>query len=458
MLGYALLAIALVLYFRPGKRVYSIFLYFSFLVGGYQGGFGLTTDSVLGCKNLDLAVLYTLIILAVKILLRQKLFYAKDVVSRWILVFLAFIACSWVYSYVHYGFSFYQIFQASRFYLLIASFFILSRLSYQEVRRLISWLLFITAVTSVLYILQIVAGRPIMPYAYHYETDPSTGLIRLYNWPPLLAFFLILSFAAPDYFKRNLLFYRSLFFITLICTLGRTTIVMTLFGLLFVLYLKGGLKKAARYLILVGLCLIPFSGIITDRFVSGDTKNDLNEVLKGSYGSGYTNDGGTLTYRLAWIYERWDYLSGRPLSEQLFGLGFISDSDPRCHLMYNFRIGLLNKDTMMRAQLFTPDIAYGNLLTRLGLLGSAIYLVFIFFLIRQFYIFRKQSLLSLTAFVILIIMVFGSFSGSELSDPQSFSLYFVIYSLLLNDQFKKRAGRTDERETTARLTSQMPDR
>lgn len=58
MIGYILLFIALILYFQPSTRVYSIFLYIGFLRKGYQ----LLTDDVIGVKNGDLAIIYTVVI------------------------------------------------------------------------------------------------------------------------------------------------------------------------------------------------------------------------------------------------------------------------------------------------------------------------------------------------------------------------------------------------------------
>ena len=427
MLGYILLVIAIVLYFKPHLRVYSIFLYLSFLLKG----FNLTTDEFIGVKNGDLAIIYTTVIIG-SMILRKKFVSYNTPVTKWIYIFLFFLGCSWLFSYIHYGFSFYQILQASRSFFLIASYFIFIRLTPNEINKLIPLLLGITVITSILFCGQIIAGRPLMPYPGEGLIDEATGLIRLYNSPVFLDFFLVLSFVSEKYFKRNIYIYRVLFFITLMCTLGRTKIFMTVFAVILALYLKGGLGKTAKYLVILALFFLPFSGMIGDRFEKGGTSDDFETVLKGSYGADYSNDGGTMTYRLAWVYERWDYLMKRSFSEQLFGLGFISDSQRICHQMYNFRVGLPDEETGYIGQLATPDIAYGNLLSRLGILGGLIYLIFVFQLIKRLFIYRKSHILILVPCVLLSISIFGSMSGSGLSDPQTFAIYFIGCAFISN--------------------------
>ena len=61
MLGVILLLIALYLYFKPKYRYISYFIYLGFMLGS-GGGFGLTTNAVLGVKNSDMAIIYTFII------------------------------------------------------------------------------------------------------------------------------------------------------------------------------------------------------------------------------------------------------------------------------------------------------------------------------------------------------------------------------------------------------------
>ena len=437
MLGILLLLVALILFFNPRYRYLSYFLYLSFMMG-YSGGFGLWTDAVLGMKNKDLAIIYTFAI-NVYLILQGKFYLPKLPWVKYYKILSVFIGLTALFSLFYYHFSPYQVLQGGRDYLLIASLPILIRIKPFELDKIMRLLILVVAITSALYILQIVLGRPIMPYNGGGKIDPSTGLIRLYNSPANLSFFLTMTFIAPYYFsKRRISFYRILFFVALVCTLGRTGIFTGIMTVFLALILTGKFSKTIKYGVLIGLLMIPFIGTLSNRFEKGGTENDLQQIMAGNFDENYQSGGGaTMTYRLAWVYERADYLLHRPLGEQIFGMGFISDSQPIVHRMYNFKLGLTSEETGQVAQLSTPDIAYGNLLTKLGFVGTVIYLIFAVHLAVFFFKQRKQHPLFVICSAFTIVMFIISFAGSSRMDAQSFSFLFIFVSLYLYQQSHK---------------------
>lgn len=85
MIGILLLIVALFYYFKPQKRWISYFLYASFMLNG----FCLLTDSVIGFKNADMAVIYTFII-SINLILKGK--YKISNISfikqyKWLIIF-----------------------------------------------------------------------------------------------------------------------------------------------------------------------------------------------------------------------------------------------------------------------------------------------------------------------------------------------------------------------------------
>ena len=420
MLGLVLLLIALVLYFQPKYRSISYFLYLSFMLGT-GGGFGLWTDTILGIKNNDLSIIYTFLINVYLIATGKFRLPPIKCIKSYKAVIL-FLGISVLFSLLYYQFTPYQILQGGRSFLLLASLPILIRISPQELDKLIQLLIIMVTLTSVLYILQIVLGRPIMPYTNKWHIDPSTGLIRLYNSPANLSFFLTLAFIAPQYFKGNINVYRVLFFVALICTLGRTGIFTGVMTVLLALLLTGRFSKSMRYVVLIGLMFLPFTDMITDRFEKGGTQNDLKQVMEGKL----ENGGGTMTFRIAWLAERAEYLIERPIGELIFGLGLISDSQPIVNRMYHFRVGLINEETGRTVQLSTADIAYGNLLTKLGFVGSIIYIWFIISITSFFFRHRKIHPLLLVCSAYMITMFISSFAGSGLSEAKRFSFLFIF--------------------------------
>lgn len=434
MIGYLLLLIALLLYIKPKYRHWSFFLYLSFMMG-YGGGFGLWTDDVLGAKNGDLAIIYTFVISIVMIFKRQYKIpkWSFVVQYKW---FILFLFASVLFSLFYYHFTPFQILQGGRSFLLIFAFPILVNVNRRDFDKVLQLLIKVCVLTSMLYILQIISRYPVMPYG-EFDTDPTTGLPRFYNSPANLDIFLALTFLKPELFKGRIIYYRILFFLALVCTLGRTQITTTILLVFIALFFDGKIQKIGKYVILIGLMMLPFIGVLSDRF-TGDGASDFSDIQAGNFKEGYVlgRDQGTLLYRFAWMYERYDYLIHRPLGEQLFGLGLISDSQPWVDKHYNFKIGLSNPDGIGAVQLSTPDISYGNIMTRLGFLGGVIYITFIvsllFFLLKR----RKYNVFILVSAASIMLLFINSFSGSLMSETRSFTIYFLFLSFLFNNKRK----------------------
>lgn len=433
MIGIALLLVAIYLYSRPNYRYISYFLYLSFMMGNSGGGgLGLWTDEVLGVKNGDCAVIYTFVIGLY--LASQGKWKIPKIKGRKILItFIVFLLASILFSYVYYGLSFYQILQGCRSYLLIFSLPVLLQANPEEVRKVVRALAWICLITGVLYILQILVVKgPVMPYPGKPGIDSTTGLVRMYNFPANLSVFLTLSFLCPEFLPRkvNLNLMRGILLLTLVCTLGRTGIATGILLVMLALLMNGSFKKIGAALVVIGILFLPFIGTISQRFEEGGTSNDLDQILKGNFDDNYESQGdATMLYRFAWCYERADYLAGRPLGEQIFGMGFCSDSQDWTYKHYNFKLGLLNKDRMIPSQLTTPDISFGNMITRLGFFGMVIYLAFYISIVLFFWNYRKCNILFLLMSAYSIILVAVAFAGSDLSEVRTFCLMFFIMSL-----------------------------
>lgn len=437
MIGYFLLLIALLLYINPKFRYWSYFLYLSFMMGT-GGGFGLWTDDVIGSKNGDLAVIYTFVI---SMIMLSKHQYK---IPKWSFImqykwFIIFLCASVLFSFLYYQFSPFQILQGGRSFLLIFAFPILVNVRQKDFEKLLQLLIKVCVLTSALYVLQIISRHAIMPYGA-FESDPTTGLPRFYNSPANLDIFLALTFLKPELFKGKINYYRILFFAALICTLGRTQITTTLLLIFISLFFDGKLKKIGKYLMVIGLMILPFLGILGERFTGGGT-SDFSDIQAGNFKEGYVQgrDQGTLLYRFAWMYERYDYLIHRPVGEQLFGLGLISDSQPWVNKHYNFKIGLPNPEETGAVQLSTPDISYGNIMTRLGFLGGAVYIVFIvsllIFLLKR----RKSNVFVLVSAASIVLLFINSFSGTLMSETRTLSIYFLFLSTLIFKQKKNES-------------------
>lgn len=187
-------------------------------------------------------------------------------------------------------------------------------------------------------------------------------------------------------------------------------------------------KKIGSALIIIALLLLPLIDTISSRFSNGGT-SDFDDIKAGNFKEGYVQgrDQGSMLYRFAWVYERYEYMIHRPLGEQLFGLGLISDSQPWVDHHYHFNIGLMNPSRTGAVQLTTPDISYGNILTKLGFLGSGIYIIFVLALILFSYNNRKENVFLLLTSASLLMLLINSFSGSAMSETRTFAIYLYFY-------------------------------
>ncbi len=431
MIGYILLAIAIITYIIELRRI-SLFIFVTFMLNGWS----MLTNTVLGVKNYDLAFIYTIVILLLQIFYDDKTELKDKKLRILIFIFFIFVLLDVNYSFVHYHFTAYQVLQGSRMCFLVLSYFFLRKISKSDFLWLNTVFFYITLITSILYILQVFFDMPVMPYdTENVKRDEYTGILRYYNHPPLLYWYLFVSILTPNLIKSHFTYLCSFVFITaLVATQGRVQIGMTI-GVLVLGVLMQNRIRSTIGAVLVGLFVISqFYVIIGARFEAKfdkSTESEIESIISGgiqeTVKTGNARDVGTMTYRLAWFYERALYLQDRPLGEKIFGLGLISDSQfETIDKLYDFSLGIRDEDGNI-TQLTTPDISYGNLLSKYGYLGSILFLLIVFYLLIYFYKNRKQSSYSFLGFLIILNNLLISFSGTTISDQGNLAFVFLLY-------------------------------
>lgn len=442
MIGYFLLAIAIITYIIELRRI-SLVIFISFMLNGWC----VLTDTILGSKNYDLGLIYLIFILVYSSLFEKKPPHIPDRKLRfWLYLFFLFMIVDIIFSLKHYHFSGYQVLQGSRSSFLFLSYFILKDVDREDFLWVNQLFFYLTLITSILYILEVMFDWQFLPYDYdNVKIDDYTGIKRYYNSPPLLYWYIFVSILAPKQLKSYFIFPGIfILIIALIATLGRTQIAMT--GIVLALGLT--IQHKAKSLLMVSFVTLvlyaPFAGIIGSRFAGKyekSTESEIKSILSGGIQEtveiGNTKDVGTLTYRFAWIYERATYLATRPFSENLMGLGLISDSQSiTVHQRYAFLLGLPDQDGEI-IQMTTPDISYGNLLSRYGYLGSIIYLSIWIHLLIFFIHHRKDNEYSFLGLLIVLEMLLLSFSGASTSEQGNLVFPFMIYLLVHHNNQEK---------------------
>ena len=199
MIGYILLAIAIITYIIELRRI-SLFIFVTFMLNGWS----MLTNTVLGVKNYDLAFIYTIVILLLQIFYDDKTELKDKKLRILIFIFFIFVLLDVNYSFVHYHFTAYQVLQGSRMCFLVLSYFFLRKISKSDFLWLNTVFFYITLITSILYILQVFFDMPVMPYdTENVKRDEYTGILRYYNHPPLLYWYLFVSILTPNLIKSH---------------------------------------------------------------------------------------------------------------------------------------------------------------------------------------------------------------------------------------------------------------
>ena len=296
-------------------------------------------------------------------------------------------------------------------------------LIYRTPLYLLAWF---TVWMAFLDVLQIVFQHPILPM-YALLKDNTLGLIRFFNYPPFILFYLIIAILYPSFYGKRTKLVITLFVICILGTLARSLIIITGFTILLALYFSGKNSSIIKYSLLICLISLPFLPILLERF-GGDTSSDISNVLKGNIEleSYEQQNDGNFTYRISWIIERVQYLINRPTGEQFFGLGLLSDSSPLSTKMYHFIVNIKFYGSGMVQQLRSPDIAYGTMLAYYGFGGIIIYLCFLWQLFKEFYRTRHKSPFYIAAAVWILFVFMISVFSDDLSSPSTFALCFIM--------------------------------
>ena len=164
---------------------------------------------------MDLAIVYSLIITSVLIITHHyRLRPSKISTSFWWLCI--FIISSFIFSMIYYKISFFEVLQGGRFMLLVLCYPILVNMSMENVTKLLYLLAWFTVWMAFLDVLQIVFQHPMLPvYALH--KDSALGVIRFFNYPPFIIFYLIVAILDPSFYGKKTKLIITLF---VICILG----------------------------------------------------------------------------------------------------------------------------------------------------------------------------------------------------------------------------------------------
>ena len=233
-----------------------------------------------------------------------------------------------------------------------------------------------------------------------------------------------------DYYKnlnpKLKYFFVGLFFLSITASMIRSQLLSVILGIFWILYATNKIRLSNLGTILIGIVLI--AGIVlSDPGLRERMSLGWKEVNSISNTSSSKKEEGNLTFRLDLLNERYDYVTDQ-WDRALFGIGSIREQE----FPTTFKVGLYNSQIGRPTQLDTSDIAWAQLVLRLGILGTLI-LMAIWFKLICLSRYCSNSF-GKAVYIYLCISFLLSFCGPNFSQGNYW--FFMIVLLIISYQIE----------------------
>ena len=431
MIFIGIVIIAIYLYLRNYK-VSALLLFFFFVTSG----FNLVPEEIFKflfiSKGSDYAFLLLIGIIAIDSIFNRE-YFKRDHFANYLIVFASFLIICILYSKFVVGLGWNDILRTIRYQFFWIAYFVFRHLKKETLEALLKCLFYVTLVTAILFLLQIIVGKSILLKGeVGYIRMFGEKIPRYYNQPDMLFFFTFMALYHNP--LKGIPKYVSMIILTaaLLGAFHRSLVGSFIFSLLIGYVVCQPYLKRVR-IITVASVLLAFIIIFWGyKFAHSKTYLDVKAVASGNIMDTEfdMNDLGnsTFTFRALHLLERNQYLIDHPQA-MFFGAGLIPENSPLVERMFDFKIGLLAELTESTVQLDTADISYSVLLLRLGYTGTFLYLMLIVYFIVFFYK-KRENRYALFSFLYLILSMGVSFFSANLLNPVTFLLPLISYHII----------------------------
>lgn len=392
----------------------ALLLICNFLYADWIVGSGLSTF-IVEHNYIDIGIFLTICMMLVLYNFRKKtkdreLLPLKQGIILLLLFFLSAIIIDLTVNHV----ALTSVIKVFRLWSLLFMIWFVRNLSLNDINKFLRYLLYFSVALSAIFIFEQLFGIELTG-ARHTAGGSRAPL----PWPPALLIFILLL---NDYYRQpTYIRYLCIAIIgtNLVLCGSRSFFISYVFAVFF--YIIWG-KFNRRKLILTSAAAIAVAfilsteNILTKRFEASE--QDIESLQSNS---GQVE--GNLSFRLLMLQERFEYICKSP-QRIIWGLGCVQEKDFHKKV---FQLGLKNENGET-IQLDTGDISWTLLLIRLGIAGTALYLIF--FVGRFFLLLlrnRRNIIARSTFFYVIINTLFLSFTYPFLSN----SFFWFIPIILL---------------------------
>ena len=262
-----------------------------------------------------------------------------------------------------------------RISLLFLFYFIVKSIPTKHIERFFHYGLYITLAQAFLYYLQFTGIHLISGF----DTSQLTYKVDIsYLNIPILSFFYIFYCLQKDNIGRIGILYVLFLSGTILLSAARTWIIALAIGLVLYLFLRKNFKQvvsvSAALLFLVPIAVHSFSE--KDDASRKSMKDDISNLVTNADILDMMNSGsGTMTFRVAMLYERFSYLLENPRYLPL-GVGTIHEDSPNCTERFDFLLGTRNEGRLNgMCMIESGDIAWVPVVLRYGIIGTSLSLL-----------------------------------------------------------------------------------
>lgn len=404
----------------------------------FTEGYGFIPSSVFAIKSYDYVNVFLIIASIIGYMKDKSFFNIKKMNFVYIIYLLIAYQSFEILRTLYIGAeSLGFIIKVARINIIYLSFFVLRTIPLQAFRRYIKLNLYFCIIQGIFFYLQLLGINLLQGRV---DEATSTGQITRYaNCPAFTLFYIFYCF----FCKKNI--YSKVFYLCFwggMLILGQSRGAITVVSLAFVLYyiIKNKLKY---YTILVPTAILTIYLVMPmfqyrDEGSRSNFIEDITNIVTAENFTEIENNGGTFTFRIAMLAERFNYLMENP-QYMLTGVGCIHEDSPNCYERFDFIVGTENEERINGYCLIeSGDITWVPILLRYGLLGAFIYLLFLVYWIISGITYLKYSKNPIYIAASLIGITSTLLTVNTVLFDSYMNTYFLLFYITYIIKYEKR--------------------
>lgn len=429
MLLVLLLAI---IWFATGKKRLSLLAFFALLTNGFMLVPDIAYTVVANLKPSDYGILYIISVAIIAYVKNKDSYKDRLYLPRYTIFLLSFLFVSYLVSVFLYHIPAFECLKYVRKYMLLLSPLALSLFSTEEIEDTIKILFKITVIQCILYLLQPILDVQLLT-GKHTEGKTSVlgifSISRFYNIPIYLWFFMFYASYRTDLTEKQRFLFVILMFLPILVSMHRSHLI----AYISIFILSAAivhLRKAIPLVVLLLIITVPFSGMISDKIARNESITDIKGAFEVDYEDFSVGQDGeaTFTFRLMHFYERMDRALEKPITT-LFGLGYMAEGSNYSNANFDFFIGLEDEETGDIYQFDTGDIAWSEMIVRLGFGGIIVFLLYYISLMLSFMKDRSAGY-NRSAYCGMILLLILSLTSMMIIDMSNMVLLLAVHEIL----------------------------